>query len=193
MVKQEPKDKILGKSKELFERYGYNKTTLTDIAKSIGKVKTAIYYYFSGKDEIFAQLVRIESETFFKKLIQATNQYKDPIEKLEKYVDTRIVLMKKLSTNYSFLKEEFCELMPIVEENRKETDKLEIIYVNKIMEEIKKSGKSNFNSAENAARILVKTLKGLEVQMYVTDQLQIEESGIEEFRNFILYGLLNKN
>ena len=45
------KTKILSKSKELFEQYGYQKTTLTDIAKSVGKVKTAIYYYFSGKDE----------------------------------------------------------------------------------------------------------------------------------------------
>ena len=33
------KTDILNRSKELFERFGYQKTTLTDIAKSVGKVK----------------------------------------------------------------------------------------------------------------------------------------------------------
>ena len=41
------KGTILQKSKQLFQQYGFQKTTLTDIAKSVGKVKTAIYYYFS--------------------------------------------------------------------------------------------------------------------------------------------------
>ncbi len=84
------KTKILSKSRELFEQYGYQKTTLTDIAKSVGKVKTAIYYYFSGKEEIFAALVRSEAEDFNKKLFSAVEKENDPITKIETYVTARM-------------------------------------------------------------------------------------------------------
>ena len=120
------KTKILSKSKELFEQYGYQKTTLTDIAKSVGKVKTAIYYYFSGKDEIFAQLVQTEAEAFNKNLFSTVETANKPVEKLELYVETRMKLMQQLSSRYSFLKQDFFELMPIVEANRLTSDQKEI-------------------------------------------------------------------
>ena len=39
--------------------------------------------------------------------------------------------------------------------------------------------------------MLVNTLKGLEVQMYVTDNVIIPESETKKFRDFILYGAIN--
>lgn len=185
------KTKILSKSRELFEQYGYQKTTLTDIAKSVGKVKTAIYYYFSGKDEIFAELVQTEAEAFNKKLFGEVEKVNEPLQKLELYVDTRMKLMQQLSNRYSFLKLDFFELMPIVEANRTESDKKEIAYVTAILEEAKKKNDIQTKDIAFSAKILVNTLKGLEVQMYVTDQVIIPENETEKFRNFILYGAIN--
>lgn len=184
------KTKILSKSRELFEQYGYQKTTLTDIAKSVGKVKTAIYYYFSGKEEIFAQLVKTEAEIFNKKLFTEVETVISPTQKLELYVDTRMALMQQLSHRYSFLKQDFFELMPIVEENRTESDKKEISYVKAILEEINNES-IKINNVEFSAKMLVNTLKGLEVQMYVTDQIIIPENETQDFRNYILYGIIN--
>lgn len=184
------KTKILSKSKELFEQYGYQKTTLTDIAKSVGKVKTAIYYYFSGKDEIFAQLVQTEAEAFNKKLFSTVETAAKPIEKLELYVDTRMKLMLQLSSRYSFLKQDFFELMPIVEANRLTSDKKEINYVQAILEEAEQNNDIQSNDVAFSAKMLVNTLKGLEVQMYVTDQIIIPKSDTKKFRDFILYGAI---
>jgi len=185
------KTKILSKSRELFEQYGYQKTTLTDIAKSVGKVKTAIYYYFSGKEEIFAQLVQTEAEAFNKKLFTEVETVNHPIEKLELYVDTRMKLMEQLSARYSFLKQDFFELMPIVEANRTESDKKEINYVTAILEEANNNKEIEINDIHFSARMLVNTLKGLEVQMYVTNQIMIPKNETQKFRNFILYGVIN--
>ena len=185
------KTKILSKSRELFEQYGYQKTTLTDIAKSVGKVKTAIYYYFSGKDEIFAQLVQTEAEAFNKKLFSTVETVVNPIEKLELYVDTRMKLMQQLSSRYNFLKLDFFELMPIVEANRSASDLKEIAYVSAILEEAKISGAIATEDVVFSSKLLVNTLKGLEVQMYVTDQIVIPETETKKFRDFILYGALN--
>jgi len=185
-----PKTHILDKSKELFERFGYQKTTLTDIAKSVGKVKTAIYYYFSGKEEIFAQLVKQESEEFFTQLQKAVDQQDSPLSKLECYVETRITLMQKISSRYGFLKQEFFELMPIVEENRKEAHQKEQAYIEAILTEGSKEGSFNVTSPAFGAAMLVGSLKGLEIQMYVTDQILVEGLNLKDFRDYILYGVI---
>ncbi len=184
------KTKILSKSKELFEQYGYQKTTLTDIAKSVGKVKTAIYYYFSGKDEIFAQLVETEAEAFNKTLFSTVEKVNNPIEKLELYIDTRMKLMLQLSSRYSFLKQDFFELMPIVEANRLSSDQKEIKYVAAILEEALENNTIEILDVDFSAKMIVNTLKGLEVQMYVTDQIVIIPTETKKFREFILYGAI---
>jgi len=186
------KHDILSKSKELFERFGYQKTTLTDIAKSVGKVKTAIYYYFSGKEEIFAQLVELESAEFLKKLKTIVEKEKTPLAKLEAYVETRISLMQKLSDRYSFLKQEFFELMPVVEEHRKTEYVLEIEYIENILYDGIEKGDFRLDSPLFSATMLVNSLKGLEVQMFVTDQFTIKGLNIKDFKNFILFGVVQR-
>lgn len=187
------KNNILSKSRELFEQYGYQKTTLTDIAKSVGKVKTAVYYYFSGKEEIFAALVKSEAEDFNKKLFGKVETVKDPIAKIELYVETRMKLMQNLSNRYSFLKQEFFELMDIVEKNRTDSDLKEISYVAAIFEDGVQSGKMHIEDISFSSKMLVNSLKGLEVQMYVTDQVIVNKSDLPKFVNFILYGIITKN
>ena len=44
---------ILHGARELFIHFGFKKTTMEDIAKKIGKSKSALYYYFKTKEEIF--------------------------------------------------------------------------------------------------------------------------------------------
>lgn len=183
---------ILDKSKDLFQRFGYHKTTLTDIAKSVGKVKTAVYYYFSGKEEIFAQLVEKEAHSFLKKLCKEVNKEKTPLEKLEKYVDTRIELMQKLSSRYSFLKQEFFELMPLVEENRADALAKEIAFIESIIMDGISDNVIASDDPVFTAEMLVNSLKGLEIQMYVTDKIIINSKNIVPFRSFILYGAITK-
>lgn len=187
------KTKILSKSRELFEQYGYQKTTLTDIAKSVGKVKTAIYYYFSGKEEIFAALVRSEAEDFNKKLFSAVEKENDPITKIETYVTVRMQLMQSLATRYHFLKKEFFELMDLVEQNRIESDLKEIAYVTAIFEDGVQQRKISVEDITFSAKMLVNTLKGLEVQMYVTDQIIVNKKELPQFIHFLLYGIIAKN
>ena len=186
------KNNILSKSRELFEQYGYQKTTLTDIAKSVGKVKTAIYYYFSGKEEIFAALVKSEAEDFNRKLFKAVEKVDGPIAKIELYVETRMKLMQSLSNRYSFLKQEFFELMDIVEKNRIESDLKEITYVRAIFQEGIQTGEMHIDDIDFSSKMLVNTLKGLEVQMYVTDQLIVSKPDIPKFTHHILYGIISK-
>lgn len=49
--------RILDAATELIIRYGYDKTTISDIANASGVGKGTIYLHFAGKDELFAALL----------------------------------------------------------------------------------------------------------------------------------------
>jgi AcrR family transcriptional regulator len=181
---------ILQKSKELFQHYGYGKTTLTDIAKSVGKVKSALYYYFSGKEEIFAQIVRDEADVFWKKLQIAVDKGETTQEKMYLYVETRVQLMQKIAHKYGFLKKELFELLPLVQENRKAADIEEKKYIAKLLATLSSYENEDEKIIQFKAELLVNTLKGLEIQMYVTDEVLIDKKSLPFFTDVILNGIL---
>ena len=63
----EREQRILNAASELFVHYGYDKTTVSDIARAAGVSKGAIYLHFKSKDEMFESLLIREMETYGEK------------------------------------------------------------------------------------------------------------------------------
>jgi AcrR family transcriptional regulator len=57
ILKDPVREEILRKAAELLGRFGFKKTTMEDIARAIGKSKSALYYYYKTKEEIFEAVV----------------------------------------------------------------------------------------------------------------------------------------
>jgi AcrR family transcriptional regulator len=75
--KAERAERILTAAAELFVHYGYDKTTVDDIARAAGVSKGAIYLHFDSKDELLEGLVVREMMTYSEKwldLIEADPQ-----------------------------------------------------------------------------------------------------------------------
>jgi AcrR family transcriptional regulator len=51
------KDEILEAASKLFARLGFKKTTLDEVAGEVGIVKSALYRYFSNKEELFNAVI----------------------------------------------------------------------------------------------------------------------------------------
>jgi AcrR family transcriptional regulator len=56
--------RILDAAADLFVRYGYNKTTVSDIAREAGVSKGAIYLHFESKEQLFESLLLRALETY---------------------------------------------------------------------------------------------------------------------------------
>lgn len=56
--------RILAAAAALIARYGYDKTSVDEIAREAGVSKGAIYLHFAGKDELFGALLRREIAAF---------------------------------------------------------------------------------------------------------------------------------
>jgi AcrR family transcriptional regulator len=58
------RQQILKAASECLARYGYEKTTMDDIAGRIGLNKTSLYYYYRNKESIFIEVIVQEAQTF---------------------------------------------------------------------------------------------------------------------------------
>ena len=53
---------ILNIAEQLFNTFGYDKTSMDDIANSAHKAKRSIYNHFQSKEELFKSVVSMELE-----------------------------------------------------------------------------------------------------------------------------------
>ncbi len=53
------KDKILQVALNLFLQKGYKEVSLKEIVDAVGLTKGAFYHYFTGKEQLFRQIVQI--------------------------------------------------------------------------------------------------------------------------------------
>jgi AcrR family transcriptional regulator len=52
------REMLLSAAQELFERFGYRKTTIDDVVRRAGVAKGTLYLYFQGKEDLFQELIR---------------------------------------------------------------------------------------------------------------------------------------
>lgn len=83
---EETVEKILVISKKLFQKKGYDKTTMNDIIQELGMSKGAIYYHFTSKEEILDAVIEKQFQASHNNMIETINQItaKNAKEKLKK-------------------------------------------------------------------------------------------------------------
>lgn len=47
------RSQILQTAQQLYQHHGIKKVTMDDVAKAVGKTRSALYYYFKNRDELF--------------------------------------------------------------------------------------------------------------------------------------------
>ena len=64
MTAEDKKSIILQSARELFFRFGFNKTSMDDIALQSKLAKPTLYYYYTNKEAIFNEIVIEEAKRF---------------------------------------------------------------------------------------------------------------------------------
>ena len=80
------KEEFLTAAQKLFQQYGFQKTTMEDIAKAIGKGKSTLYYYYKSKSEVFQDVIIREADEVINSVFEATQKASSAVEKLQIYL-----------------------------------------------------------------------------------------------------------
>lgn len=128
----EKRSMIINAAETLFERYGYQKTSLDDIAREAQLGKGTIYYYFESKEDIFFEVVKEHAERFYKILKTELNKHPNfedrfsnaillPIKLVYEHAATLLEAVKNLPNSYlqklgSFRQENKQRIMDLLSE-----------------------------------------------------------------------------
>ncbi len=181
--KKKINDEIIELAADLFKKFGFKKTTIDDIALAAHKGKSSLYYYFKNKEDIFKAVVDKEAATLEKELTAIIEQSGlSPQEKLKQYVMHRMTRLKELANYYEALKNEYLSHYEFIEEIRSQHDRTEIKLIRQILDEGLQKGVFDIKDTHTAAFAISIAMKGLEIPMFLKNELEHSEEKI----NFLL-------
>ncbi len=128
---EELKERILVEANQLFMRFGLKKTTMDDIAKSVGMAKSSLYYYFKNKDDVFESVLAREMD-LMRIAVDAEVREKTTLE--DKLITHNISFQEqvlKRENLYRIVKSK--ESNPVFDQNLQRIVKREVEYVKKLV------------------------------------------------------------
>ena len=103
---------ILQASWKLIHQYGYQKTTIDDIARTAGIAKGTIYLYFRSKSEIMLALVDLTNLRIADEQDRIAEKKNPPVEKLRACLKHRIMTLFDIINRHPHGDEMITSLLP---------------------------------------------------------------------------------
>jgi AcrR family transcriptional regulator len=85
-MEPEKKNQILNLAKKRFERFGFNKTTVDELARDASISKRTLYEEFENKEKILEELFMFEALSVRKAVLTQINKIVNPTERLQTYI-----------------------------------------------------------------------------------------------------------
>ena len=187
-----PKEQIINSAQIIFSRFGFKKSTMEEIAQAMHKGKSAIYYYFKSKEEIFEAVVEKEIILFRNEVNKISSKTDSPKEKLRLYIITRMKAFKRMSNFYEAIKSDYLRHLDFISKIRIKYDENEIKIIRELLESGNQKGEFRVEDTELAAIALVTAMKGLEAPLFWSNNNQDLEKRIDNLLSILFYGILKK-
>ena len=161
---------IVDTARALFKKSGFKKTTMGDIARSLGKAKSSLYYYYPSKEDIFEAVIYAEMDELLEDIHYALGQARSSKEKLTAYCRCRLEKLSQLCNLSDALKSEIAELHCVMAEMKNRFDTTHVELVKSILAEGVNNGefkKINDDNIELIAYLMVSSFRGLAVPLMV--------------------------
>ena len=100
------REEAIQAAQRLFQQFGFQKTTMEDIAKAMGRGKSTLYYYYKSKDEIFEDVIKKEMDELFKYTQKTIDKVVSAEDKLKTYISVSLKNIKNKVTLYKIVRGE---------------------------------------------------------------------------------------
>ncbi len=114
--KTDKRDAILHAAWGLIRHYGYNKTTIDDIAREAKVGKGTVYLYFKSKKEIMLSLTDLTNERITRQLENLASEDKPPEERIRACVLYRLMTLFDLVNRYPHSEDVIASILPEIVE-----------------------------------------------------------------------------
>lgn len=193
-IKKEEQTKaaIIQAAQKMIRAYGFDKTTMEDIARACSMGKSSLYYYYKSREEIFLATAFAEMNELQKKVDTAVAKCKTPQEKFRTLLLTRYYGIKSMMILYSVLLKESTKYIDLVKKVQNTSHKMEIDSITKIVEEGMAQGA--FKSVKKGevhslAAISMVLWRGLAANIIISGEIPPKSLKIESMVDAFVRGL----
>lgn len=187
----EKRTQILTLAKKKFERFGFNKTTVDEIARDANISKRTLYQEFENKEKILEELFMFEALSVRKGILNQINKIIRPSEKLQtfirlalKYLDQNPFIVSVLHDDSGFFKPFLKDKPRIIETG------IEEIFIN-ILKEGVDQGAFRQMDEKIVGHCIFLLFKNLTYGRDGPDH-PVGLNQTNEFIHFILHGVINQ-
>jgi AcrR family transcriptional regulator len=144
-----------------FGTYGFEKTTMQEIAQDLGISKASLYYYYPDKESLYKAVVEKETEYFLAQLCHKLENCNNPSDSLKIYTEIRLDYFRTLMNLSRIRFEENPSIKNIMHELRLRFREKEKEKISGILIDGKSKGVFDFNNEDAYATLFLDTLRGL--------------------------------
>lgn len=164
------KSSIVEAAKTLFQQFGLSKTTMEDIARSIGKGKSSLYYYYPTKEDIFEAVVLREKQSIINETIDEIEKVDTAEGKLRTFALTINKALKKRKLLFNIIRSEAQDELCLLKMFKKKYDTVELDLFRSIITYGIETGEFKSLDSEkldDVSLISVSMLRGLRLNLIV--------------------------
>jgi len=180
---------IIDAATGLFSRFGLEKTTMEDIAKAARKGKSSLYYYFTSKEAVYAEVIRNEIAGLKSTIAAAIAEENDPCSTLRSFVTARLRYLSETAEQYTCIRDEFLRHYEFISALTVEYSDWEIQTLKAIVETGCEQGVFEVRDADTTSRALFFALKGLEYPWAVDLTAEEMERSVGALVDLLLKGI----
>lgn len=183
---------ILEVSKDIFTRYGFQKTSMEMIAKACGKAKSSIYYYYKSKEEIFEAVVEHEVVAVKNELSEKVRLADTTRNKLKVYILTRLNTLDKFDNLSNALRDEYLSHLGFINSVKNKYRTQELNMVREILYHGKQENMISFDNVDPIAKALVLAISGLELEYILfptKDRIEDMETTLDNILDVFFKGM----
>jgi AcrR family transcriptional regulator len=178
---------ILQAAQQLFQKHGYQKVTMDDVAKAIGKGRSSLYYYYKNKDEVFNAVMDAEIGDIVAEITRVVEQAATVEQKLHAFGITKTKIARKRRSFFEALEsgmnaDEISQYAQKKVAIQKKFRKEEAILLNHILTQSAKKGEIpalNPKEQETIIFVFVSSLRGLKREMLIDNNYTRLEPALE--------------
>ncbi len=189
-MKSKTKNQLIEAAGVTFNRFGYKKTTMDDIAFAAGKGKSSLYYYFKNKEEVFEAVVENEAN-ILKDEINAALDIKDKAtDKLRTYIYIRMNRFIAKGNLYAALNDNFLATFYFIDKIRNNHKEFELEIISLILEQGIKDKEFKPVNIEFMGSALLTAMIGFELPILKNPEASIEfDKKINDVMDMFFYGI----
>lgn len=186
------KQQILVAAKSVFIKYGYNKVSMDDIAKALGKSRSTLYHYFKNKKEVFELIAFTEFKHIMQLAEQEVIKGKSIQDNLIDYYSKKADCANELLVAYSSLAEEIKAHEDVFYEISKMQVEAEASVLRRILEwaiEQKEINTSKERDISFLSRVLTTALRSFEQEVFLQNKFSTFKVNLSMLVEILCKGL----